>query len=77
MAKVRQLFNAANIETAKRKRICHHNRRKHQVLAGEKCLVLRDATSGGSKNYCVECATAILDRAQDDLNDLRAKVLSQ
>jgi len=76
MAKVRQLFNAASIETAKRKRICHHNRRKHQVLAGEKCLVLKDAASGGSKNYCVECGTAILDRAQDDLDGLRRKFLT-
>ncbi len=71
MAKIRQLFNAASVETAKRRRVCHHNRRKHEVLAGEKCLVLRDAGTGGSKNYCVECGTAILDRAGEDLDALR------
>ena len=64
-------MSAATVEIAKRQRICHHNRRKHEVLAGDRCLVLKDAASGGSKNYCMECATAILDRAQEDLDDLR------
>ncbi|MEJ7774635.1 MAG: hypothetical protein WKF72_07460 [Nocardioidaceae bacterium] len=75
MAKVRQLFNNVSIETAKRKRICHHNRAKHQVAAGERCIVVRDATNNASKNYCVACGTAILDRAQQDLNDLRRELL--
>jgi hypothetical protein len=75
MAKVRQLFNNVSVETAKKKRICHHNRRKHEVLGGERCLVIKDP-SGGKKNYCVECATGILDRAQDDLDDLRGTLLS-
>lgn len=75
MAKVRQLFNAATIQTAKRRRICHRSRKNHEVLAGDKCLVLKDA-NGGSKNYCVVCATAIFDRAQDDLDELRRKLLA-
>ncbi len=76
MAKVRQLFNAVTVETAKRRRICHRNRRKHEVRAGEKCLVVKDAASSTSKNYCVECGQVILDRAQTDLNDIRAELLS-
>ena len=76
MAKVRQLLNAATVETAKGRRICHHNRKRHEVLVGERCLVLKDPTSGGSKNYCVECGTAILDRCQEDLDDLRDELLA-
>jgi hypothetical protein len=75
MAKVRQLFNAVSIETAKRKRVCHHNRAKHQVPASERCLVIRDPTNNASKNYCVPCGTAILDRAQQDLDGLRSELL--
>jgi hypothetical protein len=77
MAKVRQLLNTATIEVAKRRRICHRNRRKHSVAPGEPCLVLKDPSSGNSKNYCVECATAILDRAQTDLNALCADLLRE
>jgi hypothetical protein len=35
------------------------------------CLVIKDPASGGSKNYCPECALAILDQAADDLQQLR------
>lgn len=76
MAKVRQLFNAASVETAKRRRICHHNRKNHAILSGEKCLVLTETGLAGSKNYCTECGTAILDRAQKDLDDLRKELVA-
>ena len=71
MAKTRQLFNTAAIDTAKRRRICHHNRKKHSIAAGERCLVLKDPASGAGKNYCSECAERILDRAELDLAALR------
>jgi hypothetical protein len=74
VAKIRQLFNAASIETAKRRRICHHNRKKHSIQAGERCLVLKDPSSGAAKNYCVECARDILTRAEVDLVDLRTQL---
>jgi hypothetical protein len=76
MAKVRQLFNMASVETAKRRRICHHNRRKHSIAAGDRCLVLKDPSSGASKNYCVECAAQIFDRADADLAALRGALTS-
>jgi hypothetical protein len=75
MAKIRQLFNAATVEIAKRQRICHHNRKKHAIVAGERCLVLKDASAGGSKNYCIACASEILDQATVDLQLLRGQLL--
>lgn len=74
MAKVRQLFNTVSVDVAKRRRICHHNRAKHHVAAGERCLVIRDPANSSSKNYCMACGTAILDRAQQDLNGLRSEL---
>ena len=73
MAKVRQLFNNIAVETAKRERICHHNRGKHSIAKGERCLTIK-GTDGGKRNYCVECTTDILDRADADLANLRAEV---
>lgn len=74
MAKVRQLLNGTGVETAKRQRICHHNRRKHSIAANTKCLVVKDPSSGGSKNYCPECAADIFARAEEDLAALRAEM---
>jgi len=71
MAKVRQLFNGVAIETAKRKRICYHNRKKHSIEGGDLCLVIKDPAGNGKKNYCVTCGLEILDRAADDLDALR------
>ncbi len=77
MAKTRQLFNMATIETAKRRRICHHNRKKHSIATGERCLVLKDPASGAAKNYCIECAAQIFDRAESDLTGLRDALTRQ
>lgn len=75
MAKVRQLLKDASVETAARKRVCHHNRKKHEIASGTECLVVKDpANSGSKKNYCPECAAAILDQAEDDLSALRVQL---
>lgn len=76
MAKVKQVLNAVSVEEAKQKRICHRNRKKHSIAGGERCLVVRDSASGGKRNYCVECANAILDVAADDLEELRTDLNS-
>lgn len=70
MAKVRQLFNAVSVEVARRERICHHNRNKHSIVKGGRCLVIKEP-NGGYKNYCVDCGTEILDRAGIDLASIR------
>lgn len=74
MAKVTQVLRTARIETAARRRICHHNRRKHSISAGTKCLVIKDSAGGGSKNYCPECANAIFAKVDVDLEALRAEL---
>jgi hypothetical protein len=74
MAKVTQVLRTASIETAARRRICHHNRKKHSIPAGMKCLVIKDSASGGSKNYCPECANAIFAKVDVDLAALRAQL---
>jgi len=76
VAKIRQLLNGASVETAKRRRICHHNRSKHSIAANTKCLVVKDAASGGSKNYCPQCAADILAHAETDLAALRNELSS-
>lgn len=70
MAKVKQVLNAVSVEEAKKKRVCHRNRKKHSIAGGERCLVIRDPTSGGKRNYCVECGNEILDVAAGDLQVL-------
>jgi len=66
MAKIREILRQTKVEFAKRQRRCHRNR-AHAVAKGESCLVIRDPDSGSSKNYCRECAGAILARAAEDL----------
>lgn len=74
MAKVKRILKDASVETAVRKRICHHSRTKHEIPGGTQCLVVKDPASGGSRNYCPECAASILDQADDDLSALRAQL---
>lgn len=71
MAKIKQVLKSVAVEEAKKKRICHRNRKKHAISGGERCLVVRDPSSGGKRNYCVECGNQVLDVAADDLHALR------
>ena len=66
MAAVRDIISHIEIETATRKRICHHNRKDHNITAGEKCLVISEQ-SGSSKNYCYSYGVAILTKARHKL----------
>lgn len=72
MPKVREVLAHVSVETAGRQRVCHRNRAAHVVAKGETCLVIRQAASSGSKNYCRVCAVSILEQAAQDLVDLRA-----
>jgi hypothetical protein len=72
MPKVREVLAHVSVQTAERRRICHRNRDSHAITKGESCLVVREAASSGSKNYCLVCAVPILEQAAQDLADLRA-----
>lgn len=75
MAKIRALLKDARVERAARKRKCHR-KQKHSILAGEPCLVVRDPTTGASRNYCIDCAQPILGKAHDDLHELHSALYS-
>lgn len=71
MPQIRRVLGTCTIEEAQRRRVCHRDRKHHSIGQGGLCLVIKDPVSGGSKNYCPQCALAILDRAADDLQALR------
>lgn len=66
MTAVRDIITHVEVEVALGGRICHRNRKKHSVLKGEKCLIIRDS-SGGKKNYCLSCAGEIIEKAKAKL----------
>jgi hypothetical protein len=74
MAKVRRILSAVKIEVAQRKRICHHDRKGHSIEKGTTCLVIRESSGEGHKNYCMACGLEILDQAADDLASLRGSL---
>lgn len=63
MAAVRDIIAHVEVEIASAKRICHRSRKKHSIAKHDKCLAIHD-TDGGRKNYCLECAAEILDKAK-------------
>ena len=70
MPQIRDILASVSIEVASRKRICHRNRKEHSILGSERCLVVKDPSTGGKKNYCRACATEILRRATHRLEAL-------
>ncbi len=64
MAQTRDILIHLSVETAIRKRKCHHSRGKHGIGAGEKFLSVREGSGMGSKNYCKECAAPMLAAAK-------------
>jgi hypothetical protein len=73
MPQARKILGACTIEIAQRCRICYRDRKNHSILKGTSCLVIKDP-GGGAKNYCPQCALAILDQAADDLQALRRQL---
>jgi hypothetical protein len=71
MAQIRRVLGHVVVETAARRRTCYRDRKNHTIPKGEACLVIKDSASGQAKNYCPVCALAILNRAGEDLQQLR------
>jgi hypothetical protein len=74
MAKVKEVLRHVSVQTAGAKRKCHRKPMQHSIAKGEQCLVIKDVSSGSSRNYCPECAEPILDRAQKDLSRFRTEL---
>ena len=71
MPKIRSILGACSVEIAKGRRKCSRDTKNHSILKGTPCLVIKNPTAG-SKNYCPQCALAILGQAAADLESLRA-----
>ena len=58
MPRFKSLLKKCDVETAKRRRTCKHNR-SHSIAAGQKCLVVYE---GDSRRYvyCAACAKEML-----------------
>lgn len=74
MARVRRVLTLVSVEVAKRRRICYHDRKHHSIDGGARCLVIKEASGEGQKNYCQTCGLEILDQAADDLATLRKEL---
>ena len=69
MPAVRRVLGHVSVEVAKAKRKCHRYPKKHKIAQGDACLVIRDS-NGNGKNYCRDCAPAILEVAQTTLDEI-------
>ena len=67
MPKLKRLLVSACFETAQRRRHCSRNQ-EHVICQGDKCLVIKENMS--KHNYCMECATLILQKAREELAQL-------
>lgn len=59
MVRVRRILRHVQVEQAKLRRCCHHDR-SHVIRRGENCLVVRNDSLRGTRNYCRKCARPIL-----------------
>ncbi|MDQ7831384.1 MAG: hypothetical protein RDU30_06615 [Desulfovibrionaceae bacterium] len=71
MPKLKRLLVSACFETAQRRRKCSRNK-EHEISKGDKCLVIKENME--KNNYCMECASLILEKAREDLDGLIREV---
>jgi hypothetical protein len=73
MGIVRDIIAHVEVEVAQRARLCHHNKKEHNIRKGDKCLAIHDA-NGGRKNYCGPCAQDILTKAKTKLAGIEQQI---
>lgn len=73
MAAIRDIVTHVVIEVAGKARICHRNRKNHNIAKGQKSLAIYD-DSGGRKNYCLPCAMEILNAAKVKLAAMEQEI---
>ena len=66
MVRARRILRHVQVEQAKMRRRCHHDR-SHLINRGENCLVIRNHNGLGTRNYCGMCARSILKLAWMEL----------
>lgn len=74
MAKVRDILKHVDVEVAKRSRKCHRSRGEHAIPKDEAHLAVKDGSNLARKNYCPECARAILDHAYSRLKSIEEQI---
>ena len=72
---IKSLLKNAYIDRAAGRRKCHRDS-KHSIERDELHLAVKDPSAGGRRNYCRECARPILNRAQEDLDEIHSKLYS-
>jgi hypothetical protein len=75
MPKIRNILTHVSVECAARVRICHRERTEHSIPKGVKCLVIKDPSTQGSKNYCSECSKPIIEAAKARLAEIEHEML--
>lgn len=70
MAKTRDILKHVDVEVAKRSRKCHRSQGKHVIAKDAVHLAVQDGSFLARKNYCAECARAILDLAHSRLKSI-------
>ena len=75
MPAVKDVLKHVTMQVAGRQRKCYRQPRKHLIVKGELCLVVRDGPQRQS-TYCMTCASEILDLAETRLEGLRRSVPS-
>lgn len=66
MPAVKDIITHVEVQVASKSRICHHNRSKHRIMKGDKCLAVF-GPDGARRNYCFVCASEILEKAKTKL----------
>lgn len=66
----RDIIKHVSVETAKARRKCYRSK-QHHIAKGQACVVIKEGSFDGSKNYCVACALDIFDAADQRLLILR------
>lgn len=74
MAKTRDILKHVDVEVAKRSRKCHRSGGKHVISEGEAHLAVQLGSFLARKNYCAECARAILDLAHSRLKSIEDRL---
>jgi hypothetical protein len=68
----RDIVKHVEAQIAQRRRKCHRNE-EHQIAQGELCIVVKERSFNGTKNYCGPCALEIISAAEKKLGTIRGQ----